>query len=163
MQNLEHLTIESCRGAYYLTLPWLSDTVAVDVNTVVCSLSGPLEACEDSASCAAEHRRLVCPRLQHPSLSDCSNVALKCLRHTIRARKRYADGAQLDSLRVIRSPRRRLSRANVTDGDNSRYGPPAKPVAMRTVHVERCGRISQGEIELLKAAEYGLEDVYWSG
>lgn len=153
MQNLEHLTIESCR----------------DVNTVVCSLSGPMEACDDWASCCAEHRRLVCPRLQHLSLSDCSNVALKCLRHTILARKRYADGAQVDPLcvirsplRVIRSPRRRLSRANVADGDNSRYGPPAKPVAMRTVHVERCGRISQREIELLKAAELGLEDVFWS-
>ncbi|EKM59330.1 uncharacterized protein PHACADRAFT_249756 [Phanerochaete carnosa HHB-10118-sp] len=161
MQNLEHLAIESCRGTFPLTLLRLSDIVITDVNAVICSLSGTFEVCEE-ASFIAEPRRWVCPRLQHLSLIDCDNVTFKCLRHTIRARKRCEDGAQIDSLRVIRSPRRRLSRVNVSEGNQAPHDLFSKATALRTLRVERCGRISQAEMESLKAAGLGLKDVYWS-
>ncbi|GJE84382.1 hypothetical protein PsYK624_004580 [Phanerochaete sordida] len=141
MQNLEHLTIDSCK----------------DENPAICALSGTMEMCDEAGE--AVPRRWVCPRLQHLALIDCGSVSSKCLRHTIKARKQHADGAQVDTDRVIRSPRRRLSRANVAD----EYGPPLKPSALRTLRVEGCRRLSHEELESLKATEFGLEDVYWSG
>lgn len=131
----------------------------VDANLAVCALSGGAD-CDDSAPSTG--RRWPCPHLQRLSLDDCNGVKSSCIRHTILARKRHAEGSLPPSPeRPVKPLRRQRTHSSPGDPSNSHPRSFIQPTKLRAVDIIKCYGLSEKDIDAFKGPRFELQELNW--